>query len=426
MTIGIDLTVLQSPHRLRGIGSTLINFLNNVSKDELNKNHFVFYVDARKKSPLDLINLEGFSYSVQSVRENKSVNLKLPGKLRLINAVLNQIVDFSSYLFGDKRVVKANKLDFYLQFDQNNPVPRKGTVKSVVVLYDLIPYVMSDDYLNSFKQALSSGKGLKAAVLASFHRFRYIFRLKMTLRKAYKLVAISDYTKKDFIKYAKAKKSKIEVVHLGVNEIKESKNDDVVLYRYKENSWGHNKVKVSLVETKFLLFVGGVDPRRKIIDLVAAFNNLRARGEDIKLVLAGDTMKSADSIPNIEIQDYLENTSYIDDVYFMGFVSDDQREWLYKNALAFVYPTVYEGFGLPVLEAMRYGTPVITYDSTSVKEIAEDKVLYAHDYETIVAAVNSIESMSPSTIKNFRSAGMKHAALYSWSTTSNKLLSSLR
>src|SRR5680860_37195 len=92
--------------------------------------------------------------------------------------------------------------------------------------------------------------------------------------------------------------------------------------------------KESLKNQRFLLFVGGVDHRRKLDDVVTAFNHLRAQGEDIKLVLSGDIMLGAEAITTASAREALLKSSYLDDVCFLGFTDDKTRDWLYSAALA--------------------------------------------------------------------------------------------
>lgn len=173
------------------------------------------------------------------------------------------------------------------------------------------------------------------------------------------------------------------------------------------------------------MFVGGADPRRRLVDLVAAFNNLRAQGHDIKLVLAGDTMLGAFMVPHLELQEYLKHTSYLDDIHFVGFVNDAQRDWLYQNALAFVYPSLYEGFGLPILEAMQYGTPVVSYNNSSISEISGDAAIIVNDYYNIVEVVNKLLT-DTEQYKRLVSAGKKQAAKFSWQETSRAIFETTR
>ncbi len=423
MKIGLDLSVIQTPHRMRGIGATAINFVNNIPKTYREKHVFILYLyEEGLDDALALLNLTGLRYETRLIQEEKKVNLKVPRKLAPIETVLNHARDSFYSHTGTPRIRAESDLDVFLQFDQMQNLPRLKKAKIGVILYDLIPYVMGSDYLWSYKTARRNLKSRKGSVRQAFLRQKYIAKAKAVAKSADFLFAISQHTKDDFIKYTGVKPPKINVAHLGINKARPAHiDDDLPFKQYKENSWGSFAKPVDLKEKPFLLFVGGADSRRKLVDLVAAFNNLKAQGHDIKLVLAGDIMTGPSTIPVVEVQQYIVRSSYLDDVVFLGFVSDEQREWLYANALAFVYPSVYEGFGLPILEAMQYGTPVITYKNSSIQEVAEDAAMYASDALTIKKAVEKLLS-DPGVVKKYAHAGKKQAAKYSWENTSKQIL----
>ena len=334
---------------------------------------------------------------------------------------MNKEYEKLNFTFGDTRIRNTEGIDVYLQFDQSQPLPVKKGIHTVLVLYDLIPYIMETDYLWSYGTARKNGKTRKGALRSHYHRMNYLTRLKKVTNKATYLIAISKHTKNDFVKYLNIKPDRIIVCYLGISSRAFANEKDPTLKKFEQTSWGYVKRDLELKSKSYLLFIGGADPRRRLVELVSAFNNIRAQGKDIKLVLAGDTMNGAFSVPNIEFQKYLAQTSYIDDIAFVGFINDDQRDWLYKNALAFVYPSVYEGFGLPVLEAMQYGCPVITYKNSSIYEIAGDAALYANDYLTIQDRVEALLS-SNKLSKSLSVTGKEQAKQFSWSKTVSKII----
>lgn len=427
MKIGLDLSVIQTPHRMRGIGATAINFVNSMPEKIKNENTFVLFLYKEGlDAALAILNLDGIDYEIRSLKPFQKTELKLPGRFRIVNSIFNRARKVYESRTGDQRPGDISELDAYLCFDQMQTLPKKsGHTKRAVVIYDLIPYVMEDLYLWSYSTARKHGDSRKAALRKSLLRKIYIKQLKTTARQADSLLAISEFTKNDFVRYTGVDPAKVSVVPLGVSPLDSAKiASNVTFERFVDNSWGSFPKNISLDDKPFLLFVGGADPRRKLIDLIAAYNNLRAQGHDIRLALAGDSMKSPKSLPSIELQKYLIKGSYLDDIIFLGFVTDEQREWLYDHALAMVYPSLYEGFGLPVLEAMRYGTPVITYDNSSISEIAGDAALYANDSLSIKSAVEQLLHDS-SLRKHYREAGKAQAAKFAWSQTVTRMVKQL-
>src|SRR5690606_28011392 len=111
------------------------------------------------------------------------------------------------------------------------------------------------------------------------------------------------------------------------------------------------------------------------------------------------------------------------DIYFVGFTDDATRNWLYKNALAFVFPSVYEGFGLPVLEAMSLKTPVICYKNRAVQEVAGTFPLYADDVWSLVDKIREVETLSgKDSFKGLLEKGAKHATQYGWDKTAIQVI----
>jgi glycosyltransferase involved in cell wall biosynthesis len=422
MRIGIDLSVLQTPHRMRGIGATTINFINNMSVDIKNAHEYIFYLlpDGQDEA-LKLIDLNGLKYEIRTI--TPSLGLVLPGQLKKISSLLNSVQDLVYGYYGSNRVMDMSGVDTYLQFDQMQHVPRVRRIKKTVILYDLIPYVMESNYLKGYRTSRIKGHSRKGSLRNAYLRWHYITKVKLVCRNADKLIAISEHTKKDFIKFAHVNPDKIHVTYLGLNDttISAKTNEKTQLQQYTKNSWGYFPSPINLTSKPFLLFVGGADPRRKLIDLVAAYNHLRAEGYDINLVLAGDTMKGPEAIPIPLVQAYLKQSSYSSGIIFLGFVTDNQREWLYEHATALVYPSTYEGFGLPVIEAMRYGTPVITYGNTSIREIGGDSVLYAEDATSIKHCAEDLLK-NPKLRDTYRRLGKKQSSQFSWSTTADNVI----
>lgn len=425
-TIGIDLTPIQGPHRMRGVGSTAINVLRHVSDADKARHQFVFYLhDSGKEEVLDLIDASSFpDYKLRLVAPARplSPSIKTFRGLRHIpRRIKDSLLDRK---LGTRRITELEGIDSFLQFEQDIIPPNANLVRSTLIAYDLIPYVLERDYLWNYETARRRHNySRRGALKAHARRLVYLRTIRTAMRRAHKIIAISEHTKSDFMKHVGVHSSKITVCHLGISDDESQKRaKPTIIDRYVGTSWGDIKISSKLPDTPFLLFVGGADPRRKLADLVHAFNLLRAQGHDLHLVLAGDTMLGPNSIPNDEARRALLNSSYIDDVYMLGFIDDAAREWLYQGALAFVYPSRYEGFGLPILEAMRYGTPVITYKNSSIEEIGKTFAYYAHDYTDIAAHCREL-----STREEARNtlANKRHAASFKWTDTSERIIAAL-
>jgi glycosyltransferase involved in cell wall biosynthesis len=414
---------------MRGIGAVAINFVKSIPEDLKKKHVFVLFLyDEGQAEALSVLDLNGLNYEIRALKHDTKVKLKLPGRLRIINGFINSARSILSIYTGDSRINDLSGLDSFLQFDQMRPLPRNREIRTGLILYDLIPYIMEADYLWSYSTARRHQNSRKAALRKSLLRKQYAFKTRAITKRADTLIAISNHTKHDFIKYLSVNASKIQVVHLGVEiNHKKAALGRVKLKRYKPNSWGYFPEPIELLDKPFLLFVGGADPRRKLNDLVAAFNNLKAQGHDIRLVFAGDTMKGPGAIPVIEVQEYIAASSYLEDIVFLGFVTDAQKDWLYENTMGFVFPSVYEGFGLPVLEAMSYGCPVISYPNEATVEVAGNSIIYSRNVAELIDSVKGLLAAknSDSFALKQAKARQRHAKSYTWGKTCTKIISLL-
>lgn len=190
------------------------------------------------------------------------------------------------------------------------------------------------------------------------HYDKNFFKL---IKKADHIITGSNFTKQEIIDYMQIPQDKISVIYHGVNH---------ELYKpYQQNELQETKAKFDLPK-KFLLFVGSIEPRKNLLTLLKAYNLLTndEKGE-LPLILVG--FKGWE---NREIMQEIEkNREYI---RYLGFVSDSELAHIYNLATVFIYPSLYEGFGLPPLEAMACGTPVIVSNVSSLPEVCGDAAIY--------------------------------------------------
>lgn len=427
MKIGIDISSLQGPHRLRGIGYVATNFLKNIPPDT--ETVFVLYADPKGEVPIDEVianlDLQHITYEVRLLQEKHSSTKELPGKLKYFSKAIKKFHELLAYSRGDTRIKETKDLDAFLQLDQSSPLPKLRYGKHLYfIAYDVIPYVLEADYLWSFRTARRQGLSRKAALKCVVRRHLYIKKIRLNSKRATRIFAISKTTQHDFETYVKVPSKKIINITLGLSVLTHNKSThNGMVNRYQDTSWGYLPTPTSLNGEEFLLFIGGADHRRKLEDLVTAFNHLRAENVDVKLVLSGDSMKGPRNISTHSVQNALMDSAYRNDIYFVGFSDDTTRDWLYENALAFVFPSVYEGFGLPVLEAMSYGTPVICYENNAVKEVAASIPLYAKDALGIRQRVLEVMDASSTDTAKWAKLGIKQSAKYRWADASKEVVS---
>ena len=183
---------------------------------------------------------------------------------------------------------------------------------------------------------------------------------RLSVKKANTIIAVSKTTKKDIVKYYDVNDTKVAVVYNGYE-----KKDQISNIKNQNDS-----LKIKNKE-KFILFVGTIQPRKNLSVLIDAFNKFLEQNKNFKLVIVGKKGWLFDSI-----FEKVKTMSLEDKVIFTGHVSDTELIWYYKNAFCLVLPSLYEGFGIPVFEAMSYSCPTIISMTSSLPEIGGDASLY--------------------------------------------------
>jgi glycosyltransferase involved in cell wall biosynthesis len=404
MIIGVDLRALQTGHRYRGIGEVTKQVTNRVlelAANEKNPPSFIFY-EYNDDDPKELISIpNGLAYEVVKVGlmpENNTTATKSE-KLRR-NAI---------ELYGEP-IKDSHRADVFLQFDYAFGVP--ANTKTVLIKHDLIPYIFWDTF---FESAWVPFKNLavRTTLRTLFANYRFLRILGRSLKRANVIVSVSESTKRDLAKLFKVRNDKIKVAKLGVS-IKPAKTNNV------------SAVQRAFLPTKpYLLFVGAGDARRRVEDLVGAYNNLKADGHDIQLVLVGENFKAKHHIPTKNVRDAVLSSSYGNDILTLGYVDDATKQQLFKGAIAFVYPTKYEGFGIPILESMLLECPVITYKNSSIPEVASEYALYAHNWSEIKLHVESLLTMKPAARRKLIGDAKAHAKQFSWDKTAEIIYNEL-
>lgn len=200
---------------------------------------------------------------------------------------------------------------------------------------------------------------------------------KRTMKNADKIITVSKSTKDDLIKYFKAPEEKIKPIYLGVDEkFRVLDKDRVRNFKMRYN-----------LDFPFILYFGVLRSRKNIPTLIKAYNLLKKDGINHKLVIAGGKNQEYKKILNIVKDLNLER-----DVIFTGHMPDEVLPELYNAADLFVFPSLYEGFGLPPLEAMTCGTPVITSNTSSLPEVVGDAGLIfdPHDVHGLKDTINTV------------------------------------
>ncbi|MGK7345527.1 MAG: glycosyltransferase family 4 protein [Candidatus Nitrospinota bacterium M3_3B_026] len=235
------------------------------------------------------------------------------------------------------------------------------------------------------------------------------FLISLVARKADRIITPSQSTKKDLVNILSIPEERINVVYEAVSGKFRPAGDAGVRADVKRR-FG--------IRDRYMLFVGNLEPRKNLVRLLRAFEAARERlGGAYQLVICGKK--------GWLYKDILKTFREVDkgDVILTSYVSDPDLVGLYQGADMFVFPTLYEGFGLPVLEAMACGAPVINSNVSSLPEISEDASILIDplDVESISEAMVRL-AFSESLRDELREKGLRRAARFSWTETARKTL----
>ncbi len=236
---------------------------------------------------------------------------------------------------------------------------------------------------------------------------------KFQLKSATKLIAVSKATKKDLIKRLSLPEKKISVVYEGVDrELFKRQKDDVVDSITKE---------FDIERENYFLFIGTIQPRKNLERLIESFKGYKEKtGSNIKLVIVGGKGWRAEKIYALPKKLGIER-----DVLFLGRVETDKLPALLSGAKVFVFPSLFEGFGLPILEAFSCGCPVLTSNSSSMPEIAGGAAILV-DPKKIDSILSGLTFMENKQVRSRLIAdGYKQLAKFSWEQCAKNTLSVL-
>ncbi len=258
--------------------------------------------------------------------------------------------------------------------------------------------------------------GIGCATVVTFHdptfftlpelheraKVAYFTRAARTgIRRAARVIAVSDYARRGAIEHAGADTATIDAVYHGVDHS-----------RYRPGPDGD-----PLAFEPYVLFVGALEPRKDVPTLISAFGALAADGLAHQVVLAGPRAWGADAVDAAAAR--LERGT----VHQLSYVEEEKKIELFRRASLFVYPSIAEGFGLPVLEAMACGTPVVTTTGSAPEEIVGDAALCVppRDVTALRDAMAKVLG-DPALADDLRRRGLERAASFTWTRTAEQTL----
>jgi glycosyltransferase involved in cell wall biosynthesis len=216
------------------------------------------------------------------------------------------------------------------------------------------------------------------------------------------ILTVSDASKRDILHLFNIPPEKIVVVYNAIDAHFSVTPQPDAVARVRERYQ---------LDHRFVLYVGNIKPHKNLVRLIEAFSELRAGElEDVKLLIIGDEISKLPALRHAVHRHKLHKH-----VRFLGYVPDDQLAVLYRLAAVFIFPSLYEGFGLPPLEAMASGTPVVVSNVSSLPEVVGDAAVLVdpHDIDSMVDGLRSVLT-NPARAEDMRRKGLARAREFSW------------
>jgi glycosyltransferase involved in cell wall biosynthesis len=386
MRLCFDAGPLENSHRERGIGFCTYHLLNALTPSVLARHGLE--VQYLKRRPLEYslaCNL-GARFAPRSrLAEWTATNGRLPSKLTERWKALETTLALP-------REVSATGADAFFTADPY-AIALSRKFRTIALIHDFIPLRFPGQYLS------------RRMVIA---RSNYAWQLRR-IRRADHLIAVSEATRRDAIELLGISPDRITVVPHGV---------DARLFRPTAPDTARSLVGERYgISRPYFFYVGGFDYRKNVSALLGAFLEV-ADAHDILLVIAGLPGKFG-----VHLRREAEGRHRADRIRWLGYVPEGDLRALYAGSLALVYPSLYEGFGLPVLEAMSCGAPVLTSPLSSLPEVAGDAALYVDPGSPaeLAAALRRLAA-EPALRAELRERGLERAQRFSWTDTAERVL----
>lgn len=303
--------------------------------------------------------------------------------------------DFSSFRrfwydqFTVYRSLKGKKLDLFHKTAFSPPIFYQG--KTVVTVADLIGMLFPENF----------------GPIASLYWSKW---LPYSIQKADFIITISEATQKDVIRLLKIPEEKIQTIYIACSK-------EFRLIQDK-NKLQEIKIKYHLPDD-YLLFVGTNEPRKNLAFLVKAFYDLKKEFPNLKLVIVGK--KGWEKEP---LSVKVDQLNLKKEILFPGYVDQEDLPGIYNLAKMLVFPSLYEGFGLPVLEALSCGLPVVCADNSSLPEVLGEAGFFikANEIETYGKNITQVLKLNKSQLDKLREKSLYQAQKFSWEKCARETL----
>jgi glycosyltransferase involved in cell wall biosynthesis len=248
-------------------------------------------------------------------------------------------------------------------------------------------------------------------------RIMHFYLTRQVMQRAARLFAVSNFTKQDLQRFFQIREGKIEVIYNALDEglalgHTTPEERETIVERYQVN-------------TPFILYAGRISPHKNVARIIESFSALKTelakdgRYPDLKLIIIGDEVSKHPDLRRAVIRAGMQN-----DVRFLGFVPIDVLRIFYDAAKVFVFPSLYEGFGLPPLEAMAHGTPVVTSNGSALPEVVGNAALLVNPENIFEISRALYRSLTDTELRGrMKEAGMVQAQRFSWEASVRNMIS---
>jgi glycosyltransferase involved in cell wall biosynthesis len=375
MKIVLDVTIIKRKDKITGIERVALESVKNILQNqEFRKNNSFFILCS--KSGKDIVLEE-----ISKVTQLKGIKFyKSPIENRVITDQL-----WLPYIIG--------RINPDYVYYTTLGIPLKNRFPFTMIIHDTVAWAMPD----------TISKGMR-------YYYKPVLQMAIKNKRLDKIMTVSNFSKKEIVKYLGINESKIFVNYLGISDTFLSCTDITINRKRVLEKYN--------IGDNFIIAIGTLEPRKNINGLISVFKILKSkynfRG---KLVIVG----RKGWINSFNIEENLKK-----DIIFTGYIEDEHLSILLTSAKAFIFPSFYEGFGLPLIEAMSLGVPVLCSNKASLPEIGGDACVYfnPNDHEEMARKIswvlNDEEKLNEMSLK-----GKERANLFTWSNHAERVINIL-